>query len=138
MANKYGLYKYVRFNTAVESAAWDDDSAKWKINVKVTGGKAAEFSDAYEIESDFLVSAVGQLNQPRYPDIEGLEDFKGKIIHSARWDWSYDMQGKSIGVVGNGMFSCLDFVLCFVKDADTTQEQPPRRSSLRSSPCPKT
>ena len=69
----------------------------------MTGGKDAEFSPAYSIESDFLISAVGQLNQPRYPDIEGLDSFKGKIIHSARWDWSYDMQDKKIGIIGNGM-----------------------------------
>lgn len=84
---------------------WDDAKARWKVDVKVTGGKDAEFSGGYTIETDFLVSAVGQLNQPRYPDIEGLSDFKGKIIHSARWDWSYDMQGKKIGVVGNGELS---------------------------------
>ena len=71
--------------------------------MKVTGGKDAEYHpEGYSIESDFLVSAVGQLNQPRYPDIPGLEDFKGKVVHSARWDWSYDMAGKRIGGVGNG------------------------------------
>lgn len=103
MANKYQLYKYIRFNSAVEAATWDDEKKKWKVDVKVTGGKDAEFSPSYSIESDFLVSAVGQLNQPRYPDIPGLDDFKGKIVHSARWDWSYDMQGKKIGVIGNGI-----------------------------------
>ncbi|KAJ4338243.1 hypothetical protein N0V95_008101 [Ascochyta clinopodiicola] len=102
VANKYQLYKYIRFNTSVEAATWDDSTSRWKVDVKVTGGKDAEFSPSYSIESDFLISAVGQLNQPRYPDIEGLADFKGKIMHSARWDWSYDMQGKKIGVVGNG------------------------------------
>ena len=78
------------------------------MDVKVTGGKDAEFSPSYSIESDFLISAVGQLNQPRYPDIEGLEDFKGKIIHSARWDWSYNMEGKKIGIIGNGMLHLLN------------------------------
>jgi cation diffusion facilitator CzcD-associated flavoprotein CzcO len=102
VANKYHLYKYIRFNTSVEAATWDDSKSRWKVDVKVTGGKDAEFSPNYTIESDFLISAVGQLNQPRYPDIEGLDDFKGKIMHSARWDWSYDMQNKKIGVVGNG------------------------------------
>ncbi|KAF1925717.1 cyclohexanone 1,2-monooxygenase [Didymella exigua CBS 183.55] len=102
VANKYQLYKYIRFNTSVEAATWDDSKSRWKVDVKVTGGKDAEFSSGYSIESDFLISAVGQLNQPRYPDIEGLQDFKGKIIHSARWDWSYDMADKKIGIIGNG------------------------------------
>lgn len=105
VASKYQLYKYIRFNTSVEAATWDDTTSRWKVDVKVTGGKDAEYSPSYSIESDFLISAVGQLNQPRYPDIEGLNDFKGKIMHSARWDWSYDMTDKKIGIVGNGTSS---------------------------------
>jgi cation diffusion facilitator CzcD-associated flavoprotein CzcO len=48
------------------------------------------------------VSGVGQLNLPHYPEIEGLDDFKGKLMHSARWDWSYPLEGKRIGIIGNG------------------------------------
>lgn len=55
-----------------------------------------------EITSDFLISAVGQLNQPQYPRIPGLDTFSGKTLHSARWDWGYDLKGKKIAVVGNG------------------------------------
>jgi cation diffusion facilitator CzcD-associated flavoprotein CzcO len=68
----------------------------------VTGGKAAEFGAEYNIRSDYVVSAVGQLNTPSYPDIEGLSDFKGTTMHSARWDWSKPMAGKKIGIIGNG------------------------------------
>ncbi|OCL04796.1 FAD/NAD(P)-binding domain-containing protein [Glonium stellatum] len=103
VAEKYGLYKYIRFNTAVEAARWDDAELKWKVDVKVSGDKDSEFASNYTITTDFLVSAVGQLNQPRYPDIPGLGDFKGKVMHSARWDWSYGLEGKRIAVIGNGM-----------------------------------
>ncbi|KAH8719282.1 flavin-binding monooxygenase-like protein [Phaeosphaeriaceae sp. PMI808] len=102
VAQKYQLYKYIRFNTSVEEAHWDDEKRRWKVDVKVTGEKDAEFNPAYSIDCDFLVSAVGQLNQPRYPEIEGLGDFKGKVMHSARWDWTYDLQGKNVGIIGNG------------------------------------
>ena len=66
------------------------------------GSKDAEFGDSYTITSDFLISAVGQLNSPKYPEIAGIDTFKGKMMHSARWDWSYDLQGKRIGIIGNG------------------------------------
>ncbi|KAF2735958.1 flavin-binding monooxygenase-like protein [Polyplosphaeria fusca] len=102
VAHKYKLYKYIRFNTSVEAATWDDDNSRWKVDVKVTGGKDAEFNSDYTIDCDFLISAVGQLNQPRYPSIEGLDTFNGKMMHSARWDWSYDLRGKKIGIIGNG------------------------------------
>jgi cation diffusion facilitator CzcD-associated flavoprotein CzcO len=102
VAQKYNLYRYIRFNSSVEAATWDDATNRWKVDVKVTGGKDAEFNPAYSINCDFLVSAVGQLNQPQYPNIEGLQDFKGKVMHSARWDWSYSLDGKNVGVIGNG------------------------------------
>lgn len=102
VARKYNLYKYIRFNTSVDAATWDDSTNRWKVDVTVTGAKDAEFNPAYSINCDFLISAVGQLNQPRYPDIEGLQDFKGKIMHSARWDWSYGLEGKNVGIIGNG------------------------------------
>ncbi|KAF2400720.1 FAD/NAD(P)-binding domain-containing protein [Trichodelitschia bisporula] len=102
VAQKYDLYRHVRFNSEVKACRWDEGSKKWEVHVQVNGGKDAEFSPGYTIESDFLVSAVGQLNYPRYPEIAGLDNFKGKMMHSARWDWSYDLKGKRIGIIGNG------------------------------------
>lgn len=102
MAQKYGLFKYIRFNTSVDEAHWDDAEKKWKTSVTVSGSKDAEFGEKYTITSDFLVSAVGQLNVPHYPDIPGLKDYRGKVMHSARWDWSYDLKDKKIAIIGNG------------------------------------
>ena len=75
---------------------------KWKTRVTVSGAKDSEFSPEYTLKSDFLVSGVGQLNSPQYPNIPGLDSFAGKMMHSARWDWSYDLSGKRIAVIGNG------------------------------------
>ena len=66
------------------------------------GSKDAEFGKEYTVTSDFLVSAVGQLNVPKYPDIQGLKSFSGKLMHSARWDWDYDLSDKKVGIIGNG------------------------------------
>lgn len=68
----------------------------------MTGAKDAEFGDSYTLKSDFLVSAIGQLNVPRFPNIPGLDKFRGIAMHSARWDWSYKLEGKRIAVIGNG------------------------------------
>ena len=102
-AQKYNLFKYIRFSTVAEDARWDDRTAKWNTKVRVLGGKEAECHTMYTITSDFLVSAVGQLNVPKYPEIPGIEKFKGKKMHSARWDWTYDLTGKKVAVVGSGM-----------------------------------
>ncbi|KAJ5946465.1 hypothetical protein N7454_003304, partial [Penicillium verhagenii] len=102
IAEKYGLYKHVRFNSTVEEARWNDTESKWQVSVKVTGQKDSEFSSDYTINSEFLISAVGQLNAPSQPNIPGIDDFQGKMMHSARWDWSYDLKGKRIAIIGNG------------------------------------
>ena len=102
VAEKFGLYRHIRFNSTVDEARWDDDALKWRLRVSVSGVKDSQFVNGYDMETDFLVSAVGQLNVPREPDIDGLHNFSGKMMHSARWDWSYDLKGKRIAVIGNG------------------------------------
>ncbi len=49
-----------------------------------------------------LVGAVGALAEPHLPDIEGIENFRGKIFHSARWDHSADLPGKRVALIGTG------------------------------------
>ncbi|OAP56572.1 hypothetical protein AYL99_08684 [Fonsecaea erecta] len=102
VAQGYGLYKYTRFYTTVEAANWNDKSLKWETTVTVGGGKESEFTPTYKIISDFLVAATGQLNNPKGIDVPGYADYKGKIMHSARWDWSYDLKGKRIAIIGTG------------------------------------
>ncbi|KAI9371626.1 hypothetical protein BJX61DRAFT_548160 [Aspergillus egyptiacus] len=105
VAERYGLYKYVRFNSEVKEARWDDETAKWKIRVEVSGDKKSQYASSYVLGSDFLVSAVGQLNSPQIPSIPGLKSFGGKMMHSARWDWTYNYENKRVAVIGNGATS---------------------------------
>lgn len=102
VAQKWGLYRHIRFNTEVEEARWEDKSYQWQTKVQVTGGKAAEFGDQYTIKSDYLISCVGQLNQPYRPDIQGLSSFQGTVMHSARWNWNESLDGKRVAIIGNG------------------------------------
>lgn len=97
--SRYQLREHIRFNQEVESAAFDKAAGLWKVSVK--GGP--------DLESRVLVSATGQLNQPAYPTIKGLDTFKGKVFHSARWDHGYDLTGKTVAVVGTGA-SAIQFV----------------------------
>ena len=101
MAHKYQLYKHIRFSSSVAEARWDDTNNKWRTIVR-RQGQDAEKGETYTITSDFLVSAVGQLNVPKYPTISGLDSFEGKTMHSARWDWDYNIQGKRVGIIGTG------------------------------------
>ena len=59
--------------------------------------------------ADVVVSAVGALHRPRYPDLPGRGDFAGPRWHSARWDHTVDLRGKRVGVIGNAA-SAVQFV----------------------------
>ncbi|CZR49346.1 monooxygenase family protein [Fusarium proliferatum ET1] len=102
VAQKYGLYKFVRFSSEVTAAEWDSESHEWNVSIQVLGGKEAEFCARYTIKTTFLIAGVGQLNEPLWPKITSQESFQGKIMHSARWDWSFDFTGKRVGIIGNG------------------------------------
>jgi len=95
IAKKYDLRKHIRFGTWVESVVWDEARAVWRCTLKKDGKIEV-------IEANAVVSCVGQLNRPRFPDIKGLGSFAGPAFHSAEWDHSVDLKGKRVGVIGTG------------------------------------
>src|SRR5207245_4724316 len=61
------------------------------------------------VEANAVISAVGQLNRPLFPDIEGRDSFAGPSFHSARWDHSIDLRDKRVAVIGTGA-SAVQFI----------------------------
>jgi cation diffusion facilitator CzcD-associated flavoprotein CzcO len=57
---------------------------------------------AGDVRAQILVSAAGALADPTYPDIPGLPDFAGTVMHSARWDDTHDLTGERVAVIGTG------------------------------------
>ncbi|MFK7894425.1 MAG: flavin-containing monooxygenase [Myxococcota bacterium] len=91
VAEKYDLLGHCRFETEVERATWEDESASWSLQT-AAGEK---------INAQIVVSAVGMFNELVYPEIPGLEEFEGPAFHSARWDWNQPLEGKRIGLIGS-------------------------------------
>ena len=95
-ATEFGIRDNIRFNTSVESAEFDEKTQIWKVLVKRADGVSQA------LEANAIISAVGQLNRPRLPDIEGRETFQGISFHSAKWEHGHDLTGKRIAVIGTG------------------------------------
>jgi cation diffusion facilitator CzcD-associated flavoprotein CzcO len=92
VTEKYGLRRYIRFNSRAERAHWDDTEYRWHV-----------FTDSgEEYVAQFLISGAGALHIPRLPDIEGLSEFEGPAFHSAEWDHDVDLTGKRVAVIGTG------------------------------------
>jgi 4-hydroxyacetophenone monooxygenase len=103
VAERHNLRRKIRFQTTVESLTWDDARSLWRARLR--GPDGAEET----VEANAVITAVGQLNRPRYPDIEGRESFEGPSFHSAEWRHDVDLTGKRVAVIGTGA-SAFQFV----------------------------
>ena len=93
--DEFDVRRHIRFETTVTSATWDEPVERWRISTASPSGDD-------ELSANLLISAVGQLNRPKLPDLPGLKDFSGEVFHSARWPEDLVLEGKRVGVVGAG------------------------------------
>src|ERR1700748_1052865 len=90
IADDYGVSAHMTFNAEVVSCRYQD--GRWHLET-VNGLKDV---------ADVVIVAAGVLHHPRYPQIEGLDSFKGPCFHSARWEDGVVLDGKRVGIIGNG------------------------------------
>ena len=107
-ADRHGLYPLIRFETRATEARWDETACRWRVSA--AGAHAGTY------EAELLVSAVGQLNEPKIPDIPGRDSFAGPAFHSARWDPAVRLAGRRVAVVGTGA-SAFQFVPIIAEQA---------------------
>ena len=91
-ADKYGIRPHIRFGARVVRSGWDEAGGAWEVTT----------SDGETRRARVVVSGCGPLSRPQLPDIPGLASFEGKTFHSARWDHTFPLEGKTVAVVGTG------------------------------------
>lgn len=90
-AERFGVMPHIRFDHEVQRSQWDASNRRWSIDTSQGSWTA-----------DVMIAANGGLAEPRNPDIPGIEDFGGDIMHSAKWDVQRKLRGERVGVVGTG------------------------------------
>ncbi|WP_305094522.1 NAD(P)/FAD-dependent oxidoreductase [Prescottella sp. R16] len=120
IAAKHEIYENTRFGTEVTSLSWDDSESLWDIHVRNADGTHTTSRAAV------VVTAMGYLNRPKYPDVPGIESFAGTSIHSGEWDPTVDLAGKRVVVVGAGCTSAqiVDSLVDDVEHLTLFQRQP--------------
>jgi cation diffusion facilitator CzcD-associated flavoprotein CzcO len=99
VARDRGVEKLIEYERSVSSCTWDEHRLRWTVTA----------ADGASYHADAIVLATGQLHQPSYPRIDGLETFAGHSFHSSRWDHQYPLAGRRVAVVGTGA-SAVQFV----------------------------
>lgn len=96
MAREFDLVSDIRFSTEVISAEYDEEAQRWRVVTVDAAGKREE------LVANAVITAVGQLNRPNIPDLPGMDSFRGRLFHSARWPADIEITGKKVVVVGTG------------------------------------
>ena len=91
-AKKHNLYPHIRFNTAIRHLVFDEIKGLWKLIDQHGQTTLAQT----------VIMAIGPLNVPVFPKINGRENFGGVNFHSSQWDHHFDPTGKRVAVVGTG------------------------------------
>ena len=97
--DRYGLKieRPVRVE-GVEHVAGDGDlPAHFNVRVSSSGARAT-------LRSRAVISATGRWAAPRWPDIPGLRDFPGTVVHSARYrsPTAHGLVGARVAIIGGG------------------------------------
>ncbi len=93
VADRFDLRRHITFDTRVERASFDDGTHAWTIE---TGGGET-------VRARYLLLGVGALSTTLTPSFAGLDDYRGRTLHTGRWPHEpVDVGGERVGVIGTG------------------------------------
>ena len=87
VAQRFGVEPLIKVNHTIVSAIYDQDRAKWVLQVQKKG------QAVQTVEVDIYIPATGVLSQVNRPNIPGMENFDpSKILHTAQWPQDLDFK----------------------------------------------
>lgn len=92
VADRLDLRSDMRFGLDLHRATWDEPTHSWHL----------QFGDGSRLQCRYLISCMGILTRPVWPDIPGLDEFTGTLVHSGQWPDGLDLAGKRVGLIGLG------------------------------------
>lgn len=81
----------------VKSCTWNEEAGKWHVQVQDLKSGAVT-----EDICDVVINGNGVLNVPKFSYVKDVDKFQGKVMHTARFDTSYDFKGKKVAIIGTG------------------------------------
>jgi cation diffusion facilitator CzcD-associated flavoprotein CzcO len=102
IAKKYDLYENIVLQTEVKELRWNEQQKRWVI-----------FTDrGDEMKAQFIIVNFGVFSHPKLPAAPGIQNFKGHMFHTSRWDYEYTggspssplekLGNKRVAIIGTG------------------------------------
>lgn len=80
----------MKFRHRCKEARWNEESSKWHVTFDVLD-ESGHVLETHVDVGDVFMTGMGALNDWRWPNIPGLKTFKGKVLHSADYDQTFEM-----------------------------------------------
>jgi cation diffusion facilitator CzcD-associated flavoprotein CzcO len=98
-ARKYGVDGAIRYRHRVLGASWSTQEARWTVDVE-----RSDSGETFQITCGFLFGCTGyyRYDEGFLPRFEGMERFRGQLIHPQQWPEDLDYAGKRVIVIGSG------------------------------------
>lgn len=110
-AREFDIDRLIRFSSRVLQASWSTDEARWLLEIDRRGERV-------NMRCAFLYICAGyyDYSEGYSPNLAGIEDFEGEVIHPQHWPADVETRGKKIAVVGSGA-TAITLVPSLCKDA---------------------
>jgi cation diffusion facilitator CzcD-associated flavoprotein CzcO len=92
VTDRYAVRERIAFGADVRTTEYDEVTSRWTLTAE----------DGRQWTADSLVLGVGGLHEPSYPDIPGLTEFAGPVMHTADWPAEDGLDDKRVAVIGTG------------------------------------
>jgi cation diffusion facilitator CzcD-associated flavoprotein CzcO len=111
IARYWGLETRAMFRTSVRDLAWDEDKKIWNVAGRLLGDVTD--TEQFRMAADIVLLASGSFASPRVPNYPDIAKYKGKLFHTARWDYQFTggslenpkltgLADKRVGIIGTG------------------------------------
>ena len=96
-AREYGVDNAIRYKHRVKSASWSSDDARWSVKVERDG-------ESVQLTCNFLYLCTGYYDYENgyTPPWQGINRFRGTLVHPQKWPNDLDYTNKRIVVIGSG------------------------------------
>ncbi|ESK96420.1 flavin-binding monooxygenase-like family protein [Moniliophthora roreri MCA 2997] len=112
IAEKWDLKDKALFHSEVKTLDWDESGKSWVVKIEEYR-RPNEEKKGLTVRAQFIFLAFGVLNFPHIPKIPSMEQFKGHMFHTSRWDYAYtggspddwtmsNLKEKRVGIIGTG------------------------------------